>query len=64
MEKPLGKARRSTAAQGDGPQARRHRRSSNAEHEFGSQATELKLSVVDAYLHAFTASLRRKFPEL
>jgi len=35
-----------------------------ADHEFGSQATELKLSVVEAYLRAFTAALRRKFPEL
>lgn len=35
-----------------------------ADHEFGSQATELKLSVVEAYLRAFTTALRRKFPEL
>jgi hypothetical protein len=34
------------------------------DHEFGSQATELKLSVVEAYLRAFTTALRRKFPEL
>jgi len=35
-----------------------------ADHEFGSQATELKLSVVEAYLRAFTTALRGKFPEL
>jgi len=35
-----------------------------ADHEFGSQATELKLSVVEAYLHAFTTALRGKFSEL
>ena len=35
-----------------------------ADHEFGSQATELKLSVVEAYLHAFTTELRGKFSEL
>jgi three-Cys-motif partner protein len=34
------------------------------DHEFGSQATELKLSVVEAYLRAFTTALRGKFPEL
>lgn len=34
------------------------------DHEFGSQTTELKLSVVEAYLRAFTTALRRKFPEL
>jgi three-Cys-motif partner protein len=37
---------------------------SSADHEFGSQATELKLSVVEAYLRAFTSALRGKFPEL
>ncbi len=35
-----------------------------ADHEFGSQATELKLSVVEAYLQAFTMALRGKFSEL
>jgi hypothetical protein len=35
-----------------------------ADHEFGSQATELKLSVVEAYLRAFTNALRGKFPQL
>lgn len=35
-----------------------------ADHEFGSQATELKLSVVEAYLRAFTKALRGKFSEL
>jgi three-Cys-motif partner protein len=37
---------------------------SPADHEFGSQATELKLSVVESYLRAFTRALRSKFPEL
>ncbi len=36
----------------------------SADHEFGSQATELKLSVVEAYLKAFTTALRGKFSEL
>lgn len=35
-----------------------------ADHEFGGQATELKLSVVEAYLRAFTTALRGKFSEL
>jgi three-Cys-motif partner protein len=35
-----------------------------ADHEFGSQGTELKLSVVEAYLRAFTRALRGYFPEL
>jgi three-Cys-motif partner protein len=35
-----------------------------AEHIFGSPATELKLSVVEAYLRAYTTALRGKFPEL
>lgn len=34
------------------------------DHEFGSPATELKLSVVEAYLRAFTAALRRSFAGL
>jgi three-Cys-motif partner protein len=37
---------------------------SRADHEFGSQATELKLSVVEAYLRAFTKALQGKFTEL
>lgn len=36
----------------------------DTEHEFGSQATELKLAVVEAYLRAFTTALRSKFSEL
>jgi hypothetical protein len=35
-----------------------------ADHEFGSQGTELKLSVVGSYLRAFTRALRGKFPAL
>jgi hypothetical protein len=35
-----------------------------ADHEFGSQGTELKLSVVESYLRAFTRALREKFPQL
>jgi three-Cys-motif partner protein len=35
-----------------------------AEHFFGGPATELKLSIVEAYLRAFTKALRGKFPEL
>jgi three-Cys-motif partner protein len=35
-----------------------------AEHVFGSPATELKLSVVEAYLHAYTKALQGKFPQL
>ncbi len=34
------------------------------DHEFGSPATELKLSVVEAYLRAFTTALRRSFAQL
>lgn len=34
------------------------------EHEFGGQHTELKLSIVEKYLHAFTLALRDKFEEL
>ena len=35
-----------------------------ADHEFGSQATDLKLSLVEAYSRAFTTALRGKFAEL
>jgi three-Cys-motif partner protein len=35
-----------------------------AEHEFGSQDTDLKLALVEAYLGRFTTALRWKFPEL
>jgi three-Cys-motif partner protein len=35
-----------------------------ADHEFGSQDTDLKLALVEAYLKAFTTALRRFFPEL
>src|SRR5690242_5660920 len=34
------------------------------DHEFGAQHTELKLSVVENYLKAFTKALRAKFPQL
>lgn len=34
------------------------------EHDFGGQHTELKLSVVEAYLKAFTLALRAKFRDL
>jgi len=34
------------------------------EHEFGSQATELKLALVKAYSSAFTTALRGRFSEL
>ena len=36
----------------------------NADHEFGSSATELKLSLVEAYSKAFTTALRGRFSEL
>jgi three-Cys-motif partner protein len=35
-----------------------------ADHEFGSQDTDLKLSVVETYLGAFTKAFRRKWPKL
>jgi three-Cys-motif partner protein len=35
-----------------------------ADHEFGSQDTDLKLSLVEAYLKHFTTALRGKFSEL
>ena len=33
-------------------------------HEFGAQHTELKLSLVENYLKAFTGALRSQFEEL
>ncbi|MGA9428283.1 MAG: three-Cys-motif partner protein TcmP, partial [Xanthobacteraceae bacterium] len=35
-----------------------------ADHEFGSQDTDLKLSLVEAYLKRFATALRGKFPQL
>ncbi|MER8846015.1 three-Cys-motif partner protein TcmP [Mesorhizobium australicum] len=37
---------------------------SGADHEFGNLSTDLKLSLVEGYLKAFTSALRSKFPEL
>jgi len=34
------------------------------EHEFGGVSTDLKLSIVEGYLRAFTTALRRQFGEL
>ena len=34
------------------------------EHRFGSKSTDLKLSIVEGYLKAFTTALRRKYPAL
>jgi three-Cys-motif partner protein len=34
------------------------------EHEFGVVSTDLKLSIVEGYLHAFTTALRPRFREL
>src|SRR5262252_6488960 len=34
------------------------------DHEFGSQDTDLKLSLVESYLQAFTTALTVKFSEL
>jgi three-Cys-motif partner protein len=34
------------------------------DHEFGSQHTDLKLSVIESYLKAFTIALSGKFPKL
>ncbi len=34
------------------------------DHEFGGQHTELKLSIVEGYLHAFTTALRPRFKHL
>lgn len=36
----------------------------NVDHEFGGVSTELKLSVVENYLKAFTTALRRRFDQL
>lgn len=36
----------------------------SSDHEFGSVSTDLKLSLVDGYLRAFTTALRGKFSEL
>lgn len=35
-----------------------------ADHEFGNVSTDLKLSLIEAYLNAFTTALRSQFPEL
>lgn len=35
-----------------------------ADHEFGNLSTDLKLSLVEGYLRAFTQALQSKFPEL
>lgn len=37
---------------------------SNDDHEFGSQSTELKLSIVEKYLRAYTTALKGKFLQL
>lgn len=34
------------------------------DHFFGSQSTDLKLEIIEKYLHAFTTALRAKFPNL
>ena len=34
------------------------------DHEFGGQHTDLKLSIVESYLKAFTTALNRRFPRL
>jgi three-Cys-motif partner protein len=34
------------------------------EHQFGAQHTDLKLSMVEGYLRAFTSALRSSFAEL
>jgi three-Cys-motif partner protein len=34
------------------------------DHEFGGQHTELKLSIIEGYLHAFTTALRPRFKNL
>jgi three-Cys-motif partner protein len=41
-----------------------HSLSGSADHEFGGQHTELKLSVVESYLKAYTRALRSKFENL
>jgi len=40
------------------------RRAGATSHEFGGQHTDLKLSVVEDYLHAYTKALRGKFSKL
>ncbi|KQT03302.1 MULTISPECIES: three-Cys-motif partner protein TcmP [unclassified Rhizobium] len=35
-----------------------------SDHEFGNVSTDLKLSLIEAYLKAFTTALRSQFPEL
>lgn len=35
-----------------------------ADHEFGGQHTELKLSIIEKYLRAFSSALKNKFSEL
>lgn len=34
------------------------------DHEFGGLSTDLKLSIVEKYLHAYTTALRGKFDNL
>ena len=34
-----------------------------SDHEFGGDSTDLKLSLVEGYLTAFTTALRKKFPQ-
>ena len=34
------------------------------DHEFGGQHTELKLSIIEKYLRAFSSALQNKFSEL
>ncbi|MDN8960559.1 three-Cys-motif partner protein TcmP, partial [Staphylococcus aureus] len=34
------------------------------DHEFGGQHTELKLSIIEKYLQAYSSALRNKFSEL
>jgi three-Cys-motif partner protein len=46
------------------PQRAANRRRSLAHHEFGSDATDLKLSLIQAYSRAFTTALRGRFREL
>lgn len=39
-------------------------RAMSVDHEFGGQHTELKLSIVESYLNAYTKALRKKFDQL
>jgi three-Cys-motif partner protein len=48
----------------DAPKAPRRPRRPLADHEFGSEATDLKLSLIKDYSCAFTRALRGKFREL